>query len=130
MVATFWQLGPFFFWPGTTVTLKRLLYCRRRLARPVFCFFLGVFSTLGVWPLTFPARARDPWTFPAHCISTGAEARRGQRHTSEQAGANVDDREVLDTVLDKETLLEDVALSNEVLLGSRQACVSESGENR
>merc|ERR1719419_779538 len=55
----------FFFFPkvGTTFT-KRLLYWMRRLARPVFFFFFSCLSTLGVRPLTFPARAREPWTLP------------------------------------------------------------------
>jgi hypothetical protein len=59
-------LGPTFFppIPVTTLTYRRL-YWRRFLARPrgIF-FFSSCFSTLGVWPLTFPARARDPCTFP------------------------------------------------------------------
>lgn len=48
---------------ATTLT-NRLLYWKRRLARPVFFFFFSCFSTLGVCPLTLPARARDPWTLP------------------------------------------------------------------
>ena len=36
----------------------------RRFARPVFAFFFSSASTLGVCPLTLPARAREPWTLP------------------------------------------------------------------
>lgn len=49
--------------PCTTFT-KRRLYWMRRLARPVFFFFFSCFSTLGVWPFTFPARAKEPCTLP------------------------------------------------------------------
>merc|ERR1711933_48574 len=57
-------LGPFLRPKVATTLTKRRLYCMRRLARPVFFFFFSWASTLGVWPLTLPARARDPWTFP------------------------------------------------------------------
>lgn len=43
---------------------KRLLYWIRLWARPRGCFFLSCLATFGVWPLTLPARANDPWTFP------------------------------------------------------------------
>ena len=46
----------------TTLT-NRLLYWILLLARPVFFFFFSWGSTLGVWPLTFPARAKEPWTW-------------------------------------------------------------------
>lgn len=43
---------------------KRRLYCMRLWARPLGFFFLSCLATLGVCPLTFPARASDPCTFP------------------------------------------------------------------
>lgn len=43
---------------------NRRLYCMRLWARPRGFFFLSCFATLGVWPLTLPARARDPCTLP------------------------------------------------------------------
>ena len=43
---------------------NRRLYCMRLWARPRGFFFLSCLATLGVWPLTLPARAKDPWTFP------------------------------------------------------------------
>lgn len=43
---------------------NRRLYCIRLWARPRGFFFLSCFATLGVCPLTFPARAKDPWTLP------------------------------------------------------------------
>ena len=49
---------------GTTDSSRvsnRLLYWKRRFARPVFLFF-SCFSTLGVCSLTLPAQARDQWT--------------------------------------------------------------------
>jgi hypothetical protein len=39
---------------------KRRLYLRRLQARPVGFFFLSCLGTLGVWPRTLPARAREP----------------------------------------------------------------------
>jgi hypothetical protein len=44
------------------------LYCKRLWARPRGFFFLSCFATLGVCPRTLPARASDPWTFPAQVI--------------------------------------------------------------
>jgi hypothetical protein len=44
---------------------KRLLYLMRFRARPLGFFFLSCLGTLGVWPRTLPARAREPWTLPA-----------------------------------------------------------------
>ena len=40
----------------------RIIYLLK--ARPLAFFFLGCLSTLGVWFLTFPARASDPCTLP------------------------------------------------------------------
>lgn len=40
------------------------LYCIRLWARPRGFFFLSCLATLGVCPLTLPARAKDPWTLP------------------------------------------------------------------
>ena len=57
------EFGPFRLPPGAaTAAENRRLKARRFLARPVLGFFLPsvCFSTLGVWPLTFPARARPP----------------------------------------------------------------------
>lgn len=48
---------------------NRRLCCMRLWARPRGFFFLSCFATLGVWPLTLPARARDPWTLPAFQFS-------------------------------------------------------------
>lgn len=39
---------------------KRRLYLIRFIARPVGFFFFSCLGTLGVWPRTLPARARDP----------------------------------------------------------------------
>lgn len=50
---------------GIPAVTKRRLYCMRLWARPRGFFFLSCFATFGVWPLTFPARASDPWTLPA-----------------------------------------------------------------
>merc|ERR1719354_1285305 len=58
------ELGPFFLPNDSTTLTNLLLYWILLLARPVFFFFFSPASTLGVWPLTFPARAREPWTFP------------------------------------------------------------------
>ena len=41
-----------------------ILTCIRLLARPVLAFFFSSASTFGVWPLTLPARAKEPWTLP------------------------------------------------------------------
>merc|ERR1712168_843554 len=63
------ELGPLR-GPGVTTTLTNLLlYCVLRLARPVFGFFFSCASTFGVCPLTFPARASDPWTLPPRSLS-------------------------------------------------------------
>ena len=45
---------------------KRRTYCSRLWARPraTLAFFSSLLSTLGVWFLTLPARARDPCTLP------------------------------------------------------------------
>lgn len=40
------------------------LYCMRLCARPLGFFFLSCLATLGVCPLTLPARASEPWTLP------------------------------------------------------------------
>jgi len=51
--------------PGHSPTFtKRRLYLMRFMARPLGSFFLSWASTLGVWPRTLPARAKEPWTFP------------------------------------------------------------------
>ena len=47
---------------ATTLT-NLLLYWILLLQRPVFFFFFSPASTLGVWPRTLPARAREPWTW-------------------------------------------------------------------
>merc|ERR1719410_2758381 len=58
------ELGPFLR-PNVSTTLTNLLlYWILLLALPVFFFFFSPASTLGVCPLTLPARAREPWTFP------------------------------------------------------------------
>merc|ERR1719433_43550 len=57
-------LGPFLRPKVSTTLTKRLLYWILLLALPVFFFFFSPASTLGVCPLTFPARAKEPWTFP------------------------------------------------------------------
>ena len=44
---------------------KRRLCCNLLWARPRGFFFLSCLATFGVWPLTFPARANEPCTFPA-----------------------------------------------------------------
>lgn len=54
------------FAPGrwlATVTNRRL-YNNRFFARPLGVFFFSCFSTLGVWDLTLPARAREPCCLP------------------------------------------------------------------
>ena len=58
------ELGPFFLPKVSTTLTNLLLYWILLLARPVFFFFFSPASTLGVCPRTFPARAREPWTFP------------------------------------------------------------------
>ena len=58
-------LGPFFLPKVCTTVTKRRRYWMRRLARPVFFLRFSCASTLGVWPLTFPARASEPCTLPA-----------------------------------------------------------------
>merc|ERR1719495_1419441 len=59
------EFGPFLRPPKVSTTLTNLLtYWILLLARPVFFFFFSPASTLGVCPLTFPALAREPWTFP------------------------------------------------------------------
>ncbi|GET90657.1 40S ribosomal protein S30, putative [Leishmania tarentolae] len=53
------------FSPGFTVfDRKRLVYFRRFSARPRGCFRFSCLATLGVWFLTLPARAREPWILP------------------------------------------------------------------
>ena len=42
----------------------------RLSALPLGVFFLSCFSTLAVWPLTLPARAREPCTLPAQAELT------------------------------------------------------------
>jgi hypothetical protein len=56
------EFGPLFLPNPTTAVTKRRLYCMRLWARPVGFFFLSCLATLGVWPRTFPARAKDPCT--------------------------------------------------------------------
>merc|ERR1719361_2601307 len=58
------ELGPFLRPKDSTTFTNLLLYWILLLARPVFFFFFSAASTLGVCPLTLPARAREPWTFP------------------------------------------------------------------
>merc|ERR1711976_699232 len=59
------QFGPFFLPPKELLDItNRRLYWARRAARPVFFFFFSSASTFGVWPLTLPARAKEPWTLP------------------------------------------------------------------
>merc|ERR1712059_136549 len=59
------ELGPFLRPPKVSTTLTNLLtYWILLLARPVFFFFFSPASTLGVWPLTLPALAKEPCTFP------------------------------------------------------------------
>lgn len=58
------ELGPLFLPKPTTAVTNRRLYCILLWALPRGFFFLSCFATLGVCPLTFPARARDPWTLP------------------------------------------------------------------
>jgi hypothetical protein len=59
------ELGPRFLPKPTTAVTKRRLYCILLCARPRGFFFLSCAATLGVWPRTLPARARDPCTLPA-----------------------------------------------------------------
>lgn len=49
-------------WSGFQKSTHRRLYKIRFLARPLGGFFFSCLSTLGVWDLTLPARAREPWT--------------------------------------------------------------------
>merc|ERR1719495_1154371 len=59
------EFGPFLRPPKVSTTLTNLLtYWILLLARPVFFFFFSPASTLGVCPLTLPARAREPCTLP------------------------------------------------------------------
>ena len=62
---------------------KRRLCCRRLWARPLGFFFLSCFATFGVCPLTLPARAKDPWTFPeivkTHLTSTDPHQKKNQK---------------------------------------------------
>merc|ERR1719430_733275 len=58
------ELGPFFLPKVSTTLTNLLLYWILLLARPVFFFFFSPASTLGVCPLTLPARAREPCTLP------------------------------------------------------------------
>merc|ERR1719264_132202 len=58
------ELGPFLRPKVSTTLTNLLLYWILLLALPVFFFFFSPASTLGVCPLTFPARAKDPCTFP------------------------------------------------------------------
>ena len=57
-----------------------LLYLMRFIARPLGCFFLSCFCTLGVCPRTFPARAKDPCTLPAHGSSAVSMERPARLH--------------------------------------------------
>lgn len=47
-----------------TTFANRRLNWMRRFARPVFFLRFSCFSTLGVCPLTLPARANEPCTLP------------------------------------------------------------------
>ena len=47
-----------------TTLAKRRLNWIRLFERPVFFFLFSCFSTFGVCPLTFPARANEPCTLP------------------------------------------------------------------
>lgn len=58
--------------PSHAPTLtKRRVYLMRFMARPVGFFFFSCLGTLGHWPRTLPARARDPWTLPANTERSG-----------------------------------------------------------
>ena len=52
---------PLIFLKVTTAVSNQQLYCIRLWARPPV-FFLSRLATLGVCPLTFSSRAREPWT--------------------------------------------------------------------
>lgn len=60
--------------PHSPTLTKRRLYFMRFIARPFGCFFFSCLGTLGVWPRTLPARARDPWTLPASTGQQGNQA--------------------------------------------------------
>merc|ERR1719495_1223507 len=84
------ELGPFLRPPKVSTTLTNLLtYWILLLARPVFFFFFSPASTLGVWPRTFPALAKDPWTFPplSGIVTSTAWFSRNPRETSSSRGA-------------------------------------------
>jgi len=59
---------------GAPTFTNRRLYLMRCAARPFGFFFLSAFATLGVCPLTLPARAKDPCTLPAAASITGCQA--------------------------------------------------------
>lgn len=66
--------------PIRFVTLtNRLLYLILLRARPLGCFGFSCFSTFGVWDLTFPARASEPWTFQINIISPSHQHRWRER---------------------------------------------------
>lgn len=51
--------------PGVTAALTNLLVYNNLLYALPFGFFgFSVLSTFGVWDLTLPALAREPWTLP------------------------------------------------------------------
>merc|ERR1719334_318825 len=81
-------LGPFLRPKVSTTLTKRLLYWILLLALPVFFFFFSPASTLGVCPLTLPARAKEPWTFPPRRGTVRSMVRfsRAARFTSSSRG--------------------------------------------
>ena len=70
---------------GAPTFTNRRLYLMRCAARPFGFFFLSAFATLGVCPLTLPARAKDPCTLPAAASIAGVQ--RVQRRLAGQAQA-------------------------------------------
>merc|ERR1719309_327726 len=83
------EFGPFLRPPKVSTTLTNLLtYWILLLARPVFFFFFSPASTLGVCPRTFPALAKDPWTFPPlrGMVTSTARFSRKPRLTSSSRG--------------------------------------------
>lgn len=65
----YWLFGPRFFPNPVTTFTKRRLYLTRLQARPVGFLAFSWGATFGVCPRTFPARARDPCTFPTIALS-------------------------------------------------------------
>merc|ERR1719439_53141 len=82
------ELGPFLR-PNVSTTLTNLLlYWILLLALPVFFFFFSCASTLGVCPLTLPARAKEPWTLPPNngTVKSTVRFSRTARLTSSSSG--------------------------------------------